>query len=76
MPLKSGFSDGLGGVFFKGILRTSPLILLAALLIVSCEKELFHYAEITEYHAESQQLDVCFYILRQHSDAVFVLINS
>jgi hypothetical protein len=29
-----------------------------ALLFVSCEKELFHYAEITEYHAESQQLDV------------------
>ena len=29
-----------------------------ALLFVSCEKELFHYAEISEYHAESQQLDV------------------
>ena len=28
------------------------------LLFVSCEKELFHYAEITEYHAEFQQLDV------------------
>ena len=50
----------VGGVFSKGTLRTSPLILLAALLSVSCEKELFHYAEITEYHAESQQLDVCF----------------
>ena len=47
-----------GGVFSKGILRTLPLILLLALLTVSCEKELFHYAEITEYHAESQQLDV------------------
>ena len=48
----------VGGVFSKGTLRTLPLILLMALLFVSCEKELFHYAEITEYHAESQQLDV------------------
>ena len=48
----------VGGVFSKGTLRTLPLILLMALLPVSCEKELFHYAEITEYHAESQQLDV------------------
>jgi hypothetical protein len=47
----------VGGVFSKGTLRTLPLILLMALLFVSCEKELFHYAEITEYHAESQQLD-------------------
>ena len=29
----------VGGVFFKGTLRTLPLILLAALLTVSCEKE-------------------------------------
>ncbi len=49
----------VGGAFSKQALRTSPLILLLALLFVSCEKELFHYAEITEYHAESQQLDVC-----------------
>ena len=48
----------VGGAFFKQALRTLPLILLLALLLVSCEKELFHYAEITEYHAESQQLDV------------------
>ena len=48
----------VGGAFFKQALRTLPLILLMALLFVSCEKELFHYAEITEYHAESQQLDV------------------
>ena len=48
----------VGGVFSKGTLRTLPLILFMALLPVSCEKELFHYAEITEYHAESQQLDV------------------
>ena len=48
----------VGGVFSKGTLRTLPLILLTVLLPVSCEKELFHYAEITEYHAESQQLDV------------------
>ena len=48
----------VGGAFFKQALRTLPLILLLALLFVSCEKELFHYAEITEYHAESQQLDV------------------
>ena len=50
----------VGGVFFKQAPRTSPLILLVALLSDLCEKELFHYAEITEYHAESQQLDVCF----------------
>ena len=31
---------------------------LLVTLLGSCEKELFHYAEITEYHAESQQLDV------------------
>ena len=31
---------------------------LLVTLLESCEKELFHYAEITEYHAESQQLDV------------------
>ena len=31
---------------------------LLVILLESCEKELFHYAEITEYHAESQQLDV------------------
>ena len=48
----------VGGVFFKATLRTLPLILLMVLLFVSCEKELLHYAEITEYHAESQQLDV------------------
>ena len=30
----------VGGAFFKQALRTSPLILLAALLSVSCEKEL------------------------------------
>ena len=48
----------VGGVFSKGTLRTLPLILLMVLLFVSCEKELFHYAEISEYHAESQQLDV------------------
>ena len=48
----------VGGVFSKGTLRTLPLILLTVLLFVSCEKELLHYAEITEYHAESQQLDV------------------
>ena len=48
----------VGGCLFKATLRTLPLILLMALLFVSCEKELFHYAEITEYHAESQQLDV------------------
>ena len=36
----------VGGVFFKQALRTLPLILLMALLFVSCEKELFHYAEI------------------------------
>ena len=47
----------VGGVSSKATLRTLPLILLLALLFVSCEKELFHYAEITEYHAESQQLD-------------------
>ena len=39
MPLKSGFSDGLGGAFFKQALRPSPLILLLGLLFVSCEKE-------------------------------------
>ena len=42
------------GVSFKTTLRTLPLILLTTLLFVSCEKELFHYVEITEYHAESQ----------------------
>ena len=47
----------VGGVSFKATLRTLPLIILTVLLFVSCEKELFHYAEITEYHAESQQLD-------------------
>ena len=36
----------VGGAFFKQALRTLPLILLMALLPVSCEKELFHYAEI------------------------------
>ena len=35
----------VGGVFSKGTLRTLPLILLMVLLPVSCEKELFHYAE-------------------------------
>ena len=65
----------VGGAFFKQALRTSPLILLMALLFVSCEKELFHYAEITEYHAESQQLDVSFFfILRQHSDAAILFV--
>jgi len=29
----------VGGVFFKQALRTSPLIFLAALFSVSCEKE-------------------------------------
>ena len=47
-----------GGVSFKAILRTLPLILLAALLLVSCEKELTHYPEIVAYHAESKNLDV------------------
>ena len=65
----------VGGAFFKQALRTLPLILLMALLFVSCEKELFHYAEITEYHAESQQLDVSFFfILRQHSDAAILFV--
>jgi len=36
----------VGGVSFKATLRTLPLILLMVLLFVSCEKELFHYAEI------------------------------
>ena len=48
----------VGGVSFKAILRTLPLILLAALLLVSCEKELTHYPEIVAYHAESKNLDV------------------
>ena len=58
MQSLSNSTKAVGGVFSKGTLRTLPLILLMVLLFVSCEKELFHYAEITEYHAESQQLDV------------------
>ena len=48
----------VGGVFFKGILRTLPLIFFITLLAVSCEKELSHYPEILAYHAESKTLDV------------------
>ena len=48
----------VGGVFFKGILRTLPLIFFIALLAVSCEKEVTRYPEIQAYHAESLTLYV------------------
>ena len=41
----------------RKLLYISASFLLVTLL-GNCEKELFHYAEITEYHAESLQLDV------------------
>ena len=38
----------VGGVSFKQALCTFPLLLLAALLSVSCEKKLVHYTEMLE----------------------------
>ena len=62
MPLKSGFSDGLGGVFSKAFgfvaPRTLPLIFFILFLTASCEKEVTRYPEIQAYHAESQNLRV------------------
>ena len=44
MPLKSGFSDGLGGAFFRA-LRTSILLsfFVVGFLFAACEKELTPY---------------------------------
>ena len=56
MPLKSGFSDGLGGAFFKQALRTSILLsfFVVGFLFAACEKDLTPSAD--PVHTQMQAL--------------------
>ena len=57
MHINNTAHRAVGGAVFKA-LRTSFLLFLFVItfLLTACEKDLFRYPEIREYHAESQNL--------------------